>query len=98
MTSFQLSERFDVHTVLFWTVAIPIYRATVAIDNAWRFIRAAMPALLFWLAIVAKALGLVVVVAGLVAAVAMIPVTFWGGLLVIGAFGWATYPRCKAVK
>ena len=61
MTSFQLSQRFDIHSVLFYGLALPIYRATVAIENAWRFIRAVWPSLLFWLAIVAKGLGLVAV-------------------------------------
>jgi hypothetical protein len=32
---------------------------------------------------------------GLFAVVAAIPVTFWLGLLVVGAFGWATFPRAK---
>lgn len=93
MTSYQLSERLDIHALLFYGLALPLCRATVAIENAWRFIRAALPHLLFALAILAKVLGLVAIVAGLVAATAMIPVQFWAGLLVIGAFGLVTYPR-----
>lgn len=98
MTSYQLSERIDIHSILFYGLALPLYRATVATENAWRFIRAVWPSLLFWLGIVAKVLGLVAIVAGLVAVVAMIPVQFWLCLagLVVGA--WATYPRSKAAR
>jgi hypothetical protein len=32
---------------------------------------------------------------GLFAVVAAIPVTFWAGLLVTAAVGWATFPRAK---
>lgn len=93
ISSYSFSERVNAQTVLFWTVAIPIYRGAVAIDKAWQAIRAALPTLLFWLAILAKALGLVAIIAGTVAAVAMIPPTFWLGLAIVAAFGWLTYPR-----
>lgn len=96
ISSYSLSQNFDRHVLLFWTVAVPIYRSAVAIESAWRFIRAALPALLLWLGILAKALGLVAIVAG---AVALGAIFWWpicqlvGGLLIVGAFGWATYPR-----
>lgn len=93
MSSYQLAERFDVRFFLFYGLALPLYRGAVAIENAWRFIRAALPDLLFWLAIVVKALALVALVAVVVAVVALVPVSFWAGLALIGVGGWATYPR-----
>jgi hypothetical protein len=89
ISSYSLSQNFDRHVLLFWTVAVPIYRSAVAMENAWRW----WPALLFWLGILAKALGLVAVVVAVVVAVAMIPVHFWlcAAGLVVGAY--VTYPR-----
>lgn len=98
MTSYKLSQQINAQTILFYTVALPIYRGAMAIDKACQALMAMLPALLFWLGILAKALGLVAVIAGIVAAVACIPVTFWGGLLVVAAFGWLTFPRAKAVR
>jgi ABC-type dipeptide/oligopeptide/nickel transport system permease subunit len=43
------------------------------------------------LLLLAIALTAGIVIAAVV--VAMVPVTFWLGLLIVGAFGWATYPR-----
>lgn len=101
ISSYQLSERISVHCILFYGLALPIYRGAVAIENAWRFIRAALPALLFALGILAKAFGLVTVVAG----GAFLALTFWLllakislALVVIALFGWATFPRTKAVR
>ena len=101
MTSYQLSQRFDIHSILFYGVALPLYRAAVAIDAASKALRAALPHLLFALALLAKVLGLVACVVGC----AFLALAFWvvlakllGGLLIIGAFGWATFPRTKAVR
>lgn len=96
MTSYQLSERIDVHGILFYGLALPIYRGAVAIDKAWQAIRAAWPALLFVLGLIAKVLGLVAVVAGcaflaFTFAVVIAKVAF--ALVVIAAFAWVTYPR-----
>jgi hypothetical protein len=44
------------------------------------------------------ALGLTLGIVIAAAAVACIPPTFWLGLLIVGAFGWATFPRSKAVN
>lgn len=98
MTSYTFSERVNVHSILFWTVAIPVYRTAVAIDKTCQAIMAMLPALLLALASVGKALALAGSVALVVAVVAMIPPTFWLGLLIVGAFGWVTFPRAKAVK
>lgn len=101
VSSYQLSERVNAQTILFWTVAIPIYRGALAIETAWRFIRAAGPSMLFALAIIAKALGLVAIVAG----AAFVAFLFWlplcqlaAGLAIIAAVGYVTYPRAKVRK
>lgn len=46
---------------------------------------------------VIKALLIGAALAGVIAVVASIPPTFWLGLLIVGAYAWATYPR-KAVQ
>lgn len=61
--SFSFSQRFDVHELLFWTVAYPVYRVAVAIDATGGALHAMLPALLVALVSVAKALGLVAAVA-----------------------------------
>ena len=98
MSSYQLSERFDVHALLFWTVAVPVYWAAVAIDKTCQALRTLLPHLLFALVILAKALGLLSIVAAVVAAVACIPVTFWLGLGITGALAYVGYPRSAVRK
>lgn len=94
--SYQFSQQHNFQTVL-WAIGGVIYQAAVTTGNAYRAVRSWLPALLFALSILAKALALTALVAGIVAVVAMIPPVFWLGLLIVGAFGWATYPR-KAVR
>ena len=96
MSSYSLSERIDVHAILFYGLALPAYRAATAIDKGLTAIRAALPHLLFALIVLAKALGLVAVVAG----GAFLAFTFWVALVqtafalaIIAAFAYATYPR-----
>lgn len=101
MTSYSLSERFDVHAILFYGLALPAYRAATAIDKGLTAIRAALPHLLFALAIVAKALVLTAIVAGgaflaFTFAVVLAKVLF--GLTVVAVFGWVTYPRTAVGK
>ena len=98
MTSYTFSERVNVHSILFWTVAIPVYRTAVAIDKACQAFMAMLPALLLALGSVVKALALAGAVAVVVAVVACIPPVFWLGLLIVGAVGWVTFPWAKAVK
>jgi hypothetical protein len=57
--------------------------------------RAALPWLLDLEALLMGAIAVLTFGLGLFAVVAAIPVTFWLGLLVVGAFGWATFPRAK---
>jgi hypothetical protein len=101
VSSYHLSERVNAQTILFWTVAIPIYRAGLAIDRSCQAIQAALPALLFALAIITKALCLA---AGLIAAFALVAafwlpiVQFAGALTIIAAFAYMTYPRTQAVQ
>lgn len=93
--SFSFSQRFDVHELLFWTVAYPVYRLAVAIDATCGALHAMLPALLVALVSVIKALGLVAAVAACCAVVALVPVTFWLGLAITGALAYVGYPRSK---
>lgn len=96
VSSYQLSERVNAQTILFYGLALPIYRGALAIESAWRFIRAALPSLLFALVILAKALGLVAVVAGgfwLALAFWVVLAKIALALVVIALFAWLTYPR-----
>lgn len=100
MSSYSLSERIDVHAILFYGLALPAYRAATAIDKGLTAIRAALPHLLFALIVLAKALGLVAVVAGgaflaFTFAVVLAKAAF--ALAVVAVFGWVTFPRSSKV-
>lgn len=94
--SYQFSQQHNFQTVL-WAIGGAIWIGCNAIGQAYRLLCSAMPALLFALAILAKALLIGAALAGVIAVVASIPPTFWLGLLIVGAYAWATYPR-KAVQ
>lgn len=96
-TSFSFTQRFDVHELLFWAVACPVYRVAVVVDATCSALHALLPALLVALVSVVKALALVAAVAVCCAVVALVPAAFWLGMAIIAAFGWATFPRSKAV-
>lgn len=99
--SYRLSQEHNFQTVL-WAIGGAVYHAGCAGGQAYRLLYAAMPPLLAALALLAKVLGLVACVVGC----AFLALAFWvvlvkllGGLLIVAAFGWATYPRPrKAVK
>lgn len=107
MSSYQLSSRINVQTILFWGVARPLYQGATAIDKgcaaigqAYRLFCSYLPTLLFAVGLLVKALTLTACVVG----AAFLALTFWVvlaklavGLLIVAAFGWATYPR-KAVR
>lgn len=91
MTSFQLSERVNAQTLL-WDTCRLLVGSCRLLSAVGRHLSALLPHLLI-------ALALVTTICVAAAVVACIPVAFWGGLLVVGAFGWVTYPRTrKAVK
>lgn len=93
MSSYTLSERVTAQSILFYGLALPVYRTALAVDKSCQAIRTALPHLLFALIILAKALGLVAIIAGTMTAVALIPATFWLGLMIISVFAWLTFPR-----
>jgi hypothetical protein len=93
LSSYQLSERYNAQSVL-WAccrLSVAVGRKTAAM------IRAALPWLLDLEALLMGAIGIMVFGLGLFAVVAAIPVTFWAGLIIVAAVGWATFPR-KAVR
>lgn len=91
MTSYQFAEQHNLQTVL-WTIGGATWTAA-------NLIRALL--LLPLLSLLAKAL---IIGAALAAAFAVV-VAFWlpicqvvGGLAIVAVFGWATFPKVKAVK
>lgn len=95
--SYQFSQQHNFQTVL-WAIGGAIWSGCNAIGQAYRLLCSAMPALLFALSILTKALALTAVCVGVAFAVACIPVTFWLGLAITGLFAWATYPRSSKGK
>lgn len=94
LSSYEFSERYDVHSFLLDSIrlTIGIVRKTSAIvGRVAAIVSHILPLLLL-------ALGLTLGIVIVAAAVASIPPTFWLGLLIVGAFGWATFPRSKAVN
>ena len=98
MASYQLRERVNTQVIL-WAVGSAVYWSVVGVVAAVRWmltmVVAGLLALAPHAATLAKALTLTAGLVAVVAAVAMIPVTFWAGLAIIGVFGWVTYPRGK---
>lgn len=95
ISTYQLSERVNFQVVL-WAAAAAVYWSVVGVVAAVRWVLTLLVAGLWALApTLAKALVLTAGLVAVVAAVAMIPVTFWAGLAIIGIFGWVTYPRGK---
>ena len=95
ISSYRLSERYNAQTLL-WDgcglIVAGIRKTSAIVGRLAAVLSHILPLLL-------AALALTALLAAVVVAVACIPVTFWAGLLIIGAFGWATYPRPrKAVK
>lgn len=100
ITSYRLSEQINFQVVL-WAVGSAAYWSVAGLVMAVRWLLVMVWAGLMALAphagLLAKALALTAVVVAVAAAVAAIPLTFWLGLAITGAFGWVTYPR-KAVR
>lgn len=89
MTSFQLSERYNAQTLL-WDSCRLLVGSCRLLSAVGRHLSALLPHLLI-------ALALVATICVAAAVVAMVPPAFWTGLLITGAFGWATYPRPRNV-
>jgi hypothetical protein len=93
LSSYQLSERYNAQTIL-WACC----RLSVAVcRKSSAMIRAALPWLMDLEALLMGAIAVLTFGLGLFAVVAAIPVQFWLGLIIVAAFGWATFPR-KAVR
>lgn len=91
--SYRLSQEYNAQTVL-WACC----RLSVAVvRKSSALFRAALPWLMGLEALLMGAIAVLTFGLGLFAVVAAIPVQFWAGLLIVAAFGWATFPR-KAVR
>lgn len=98
ISSYQLSERINFQVIL-WAMASAVYWPVagliIAVQWTWAIVVAGLVALAPYAGTLAKALALTAGLVAIAAAVACIPPTFWLGLAITGAFGWATYPRPK---
>jgi hypothetical protein len=89
ISSYQFSERFTAQSILFDSCRLTvagIRKTSAIVGRGLAIVSHFLPLLLLAIALTAG-----IVIAAVV--VAMVPVTFWLGLLIVGAFGWATYPR-----
>ena len=91
---YQLSERVSFQTILWDScgLIVGIIRKTTAIVGRMTAIVS------HFLPLLLLALGLTLGIAVVAAAVAMIPPTFWLGIVITGAFAYVTFPRAKAVR
>lgn len=86
MSSYAIAENYNLQTLL-WAVASATYRAAMAV-------RSVLPALWSAMQILSLSLLLTLLIAGAVVFVAaVIPPTFWIGLVIIAGYAVATYPR-----
>lgn len=91
MSSYAIAETYNLQTLL-WAVAGAIYSAGVAVHSV-------LPALWSVMQALALSLLLTTVIAGAVVLVAaVIPLTFWVGLVIIAGYAVVTYPRSKVVN
>ena len=90
MSSYQASDRINAQALIF-ALAGAVHGAAVAI-------LASFPTLLAILAGIVKVLIPLAVGCGLVAVLAMIPLTFWLGLAITGALAFVGYPRTRAPR
>lgn len=94
LSSYQFSERYNAQSLLWDAVGLivaTVRNLAAIVGRVAAFVFHFLPLLLI-------ALGLTAVCVVGAAIIAMVPVTFWLGLLIVGAFGWVTYPRAKVVK
>ena len=89
ISSYSFSERYNFQSLLWDScgLIIAIVRKTAAIvGRCFAIVSHFLPLLLL-------ALGLTLGIAVVAAAVAMIPPTFWLGLVITGALAYVGYPR-----
>lgn len=94
LSSYQFSERYNAQSLI-WDgcgLIVGIIRNLAAIVGRVAVIVS------HFLPLLLIALGLTAVCVAGAAAIALVPPTFWAGLCIVAAFGWATYPRVKAVS
>jgi hypothetical protein len=94
LSSYEFSQRFTAQSILLDTcglIVAGIRKTSAIVGRCFAVLSHILPLLLL-------ALGLTLGIVIAAAAVALIPPTFWLGLLIVGAFGWATFPRSKAVN
>lgn len=91
LSSYQFAERYNAQSLL-WDacglILAGIHKTAAIVGRATAVLSHFLPLLLL-------ALGLTLGIAVVAAAVAMIPLTFWLGLVITGALAYVGYPRSK---
>ena len=93
LSSYQFAERYNAQSLLWDACGLIIAGArslAAVVGRVAAVVSHFLPLLLL-------ALGLTLGIAVVAAAVAMIPPTFWLGLVITGAFAYVTFPRAKVV-
>ena len=93
LSSYQLSERVNAQTLL-WDACGLLVAGTRILAAVVGRVAAVVS---HFLPLLLLALGLTLGIAVVAAAVAMVPPTFWLGIVITGAFAYVTFPRAKVV-
>lgn len=94
LSSYQLSERVNAQTLL-WDACGLLVAGTRILAAVVGRVAAVVS---HFLPLLLLALGLTLGIAVVAAAVAMIPLTFWLGIVITGVFAYLTFPKAKAVR
>ena len=93
LSSYQFAERYNAQSLLWDACGLIIAGArslAAVVGRVAAVVSHFLPLLLL-------ALGLTLGIAVVAAAVAMVPPTFWLGIVITGAFAYVTFPRAKVV-
>jgi len=94
ISSFELSQRVNFQTLLWDACGLLV----AGVRSLAAVVGRVAAVVSHFLPLLLLALGLTLGIAVVAAAVAMIPPTFWLGLVIIAAFGYLTFPKAKAVR
>ena len=93
LSSYQFAERYNAQSLLWDACGLIIAGArslAAVVGRVAAVVSHFLPLLLL-------ALGLTLGIAVVAAAVAMVPPTFWLGIVITGTFAYVTFPRAKVV-
>ena len=94
LSSYQFAERYNAQSLL-WAIGGAIVSTGRLLSAVVGRVAAVVS---HFLPLLLLALGLTLGIAVVAAAVAMIPPTFWLGIVITGALAYVGYPRAKVVR